>query len=380
MIKKEIIFILLFICGISSNSQENSDLEIKLDSIGNKIDETLTNKNKEYVNKIYDINELSKRFIIDSKNKKIKKYNESFINGFSSSFDFGKIILNQIDDGATYDYLNFQKNSDGDYYLLFRLYGNGLNYHKHLIKKINGEYKIIDTYISLTGEFLSDTFSSIYKGLLHKGGLLSNFIKKKKNNSISDLFKIKQMKKLKNEGKYQEAHNLYNTISKEGKKKKLYKITNLMIVAQLNDTIYADAIDDYEKEFPNDVSLYLVSVDGYILSKKYDKAMEAINNLDVAIGGDSFLNFLRGNLYYLKEEFDNSEAKFKEVIEEYPNFLDAYDSLLTIYIETDKTTEAIKILNIMVSDFDLPKDILYNTLKETFPKFYNKEEVVKWSK
>lgn len=379
--KKRIVCILLFICSIIVNAQEKNAFETKLDSIGIKIDETLANLDKEYVNNIYDVNEITKRFLIVSKNKKIKQFNQSFEEGFSSSFDFGQIILTQLDGGASYDYLNFIKDENDDYYLLFRLYGEGLNYHKHLIKVVNGEVKIVDSYIYLTGEFLSDTFKSIYKGVLLKGGLLGNLTKSKgKTSSLADLVKVQQMKNLKSQGKFQEAYELYNTLSEAGKRKKIYKIANLMITAQLDEAKYTAAITDYEKEFPNDISLFLVSIDGYIMNKNYDKALEAVNNLDKAIGGDSFLNFFRANIHYLKEEQKEAEALFIEITNEYPNFLEAYDSLLTVYIETNNTTKAIEVLNVMVNDFELPKDVLFDSLKENFPEFYKKEEVINWSK
>ncbi|KAB1159581.1 hypothetical protein F7018_04525 [Tenacibaculum aiptasiae] len=380
MQKKKILFILFITISFFLKAQEKESFEVRLDSIGMKIDKTLTNSNKEYLNKIYSKKSLCDRFLIESNNKKVKNFNKSFYEGFTASFDFGNIVLKEIEKDASYDYLNIVKDKEGEYYLLFRLYGNGLNYHKHLIKEIDGEIRIVDTYISLTGEYLSDTFGSIYKGVLYKGGLLKSLSKGNNNDSMSDLLKIQKIRNLRSEGKLQEAHDLYNTLSEEGKKKKIFQLSNLLTLADLDEVKYAKAIETYEKQFPNDVSLYLVSIDGYILGEKYDEALQAVDNLDKAIGGDSFLNFIRGNIYFLKSEDKKSEDKFKEVVKEYPNFLDAYDSLLSLYIKSNNVKKAIEILNIMVNDFELPKDILFKTLGENYPEFQKKEEIIKWSK
>lgn len=380
MKKNKILFLLLLTCTFFINAQQDNSLEKKLDLIGQKIDSTLANLDKDYINSLYDVKELSDRFLLKSENKKIKNFNKEFYKGLSSGFDFGNIILTQLEGGASYDYLRYVKDEKDNYYLLFRLYGEGLNYHKHLIKMINNEIKIVDSYIYLTGDYLSESFNSIYKGVLLKGGFLSKLSKSKNNKSMSDLLIIQKMKKLKLEGKFQEAHELYKTISAEGKKKKIYKISNLMIVAQLEEPKYLEAIRDYEKDFPGDISLYIVSIDGFIMNKKYDEAIKAIDNLDKAIGGDSFLNYLRGNAYYLKSNYNKSEDNFLKVTEDYPQFMDAFDSLLTIYIETNKTKKAIEILNYMVNDFELPKELLFKTLKDNFPEFHKKEEVINWSK
>ncbi|MCF2873869.1 MULTISPECIES: tetratricopeptide repeat protein [unclassified Tenacibaculum] len=380
MQKKKILLVLFITISFFLKAQEKESFEVRLDSIGMKIDETLTNLNKEYLNKIYSKKSLCDRFLIESNNKKVKNFNKSFYEGFTASFDFGNIVLKEIEKDASYDYLNIVKDKEGEYYLLFRLYGNGLNYHKHLIKEIDGEIRIVDTYVSLTGEYLSDTFGSIYKGVLYKGGFLKSLSKGSNNDSMHDLLKIQKIRNLRSEGKLQEAHDLYKTLSEEGKKKKIYQLSNLLILANLDEAKYAKAIETYEKQFPNDVSLYLVSIDGYILGKKYDEALKAVDNLDKAIGGDSFLNFIRGNIYFLKLEYKKSEDKFKEVLEEYPNFIDAYDSLLSIYIESNNVKKAIEVLDIMVNDFELPKDILFNSIGENYPEFQKNKEIIKWSK
>ncbi|CAL2103190.1 conserved protein of unknown function [Tenacibaculum sp. 190130A14a] len=383
MLKKEKLIIVLVLLCFSLKAQDKSEkeLESQIDSIGLKIDETLTNLDKSYVNQLYDIQALSELFLVESKNKRIQKFNKEFYTGFRENFDFGNILLREIEAGASYDYLGYEKSDDGGYKLLFRLYGEGLNYHKHILKYINGEFKIVDTYIALSGENISDSFGSIYKGVLFKSGLFPKLGKQNGKGTLTDLFIIQKIKKLQAEGKFEEAYELFGTLSDEGKNKKIYKIVNLMIAAELNDEDkYLDAIKSYEDQFPNDVSLYLVSIDGYILKKKYDKALETINNLDKAVGGDSFLNFMKGNIYYLKKNYELSEKLFLETTEEYPSFFEAFDSLLSVYIETDKTQEALGILDVMIKEFELTKELLGSLVEENFPNFSKKEEVIEWLK
>ena len=52
----------------------------------------------------------------------------------------------------------------------------------------------------------------------------------------------------------------------------------------------------FSQAHPNDAMIDLISVDAYILRKAYDKALEAIDRVDKAIGRDPYLKVLRGNV------------------------------------------------------------------------------------
>ncbi len=374
---KKTLLILLFIV-LKINAQDTSIESTRLDDLGKKIENTLSEGDGDYINSIYDLEEMSKRFLVnDTKSKKIKKYNASFYGGFSKSFNFGNIITTQIENGASYQYLK-QIKEDNDYYLLFRLFGDGLNYHKHLVKEIDGELKIIDSYIYLSGEFFSDTFKNLYTGLLASQGLLSG-----KNNSnkesFKDLFKIKEIKTLLAQGKNDKAEKVYSKISEESKKQKIYKIIGLQLYSNLSEDKYNEAILDYEQAFPDDISLYLISIDGYIINENYDKALASINKLDELIGGDAFLNYLRGNIFYLKTDLESAEKNFLKMTKDYPEYMDSFDSLLSLYIEKNDNESAINMLDKMVNDFYIPKPLLFESLKENYKEFSKNEEVVKWS-
>ncbi|WP_299679084.1 lipopolysaccharide assembly protein LapB [uncultured Tenacibaculum sp.] len=369
---KKVVLILIMICGLTINAQKE-----ELENLGKKIEETLANGNTEFINSIYDVKEMGDRFLLKkTKSKKIKSFNKSFYSGFSSSFDFGALIKSEIENDATYQFLKLIE-EDGDHYLLFRLYGQGVNYHKHLLKKDNGNYKIIDTYIYITGEYLSDTFKSIYMGALLSQGILSN---SSTNKSImSDLMKMNEIKVFLNRGEVDKAKKAYESISSSSKEKKIFKLTGIRLAGEVSNEAYTKAITDYEKSFPNDISLYLISMDKLILNEKYDETIVVLDKLNAALNGDPFLDYMKGNVYLLKKDLEKAETLFKKVTNIYPDFMDAYDSLLSIYIEKDNLKEAISILDTFVKDFELPKEILFETLKQNYPEFSKKEEVINWS-
>ena len=95
----------------------------------------------------------------------------------------------------------------------------------------------------------------------------------------------------------------------------------------------SSTIKDYEESYPKDPSLQLVSIDGYIINKQFDKALKSIDVLDSSIHGDSFLNYLRGNVLFHNEKYEESLKMFAKVNEDFPDFFDAYESKLAIYLQ-----------------------------------------------
>lgn len=347
----------------------------ELETIGYKIDSTLFNKNKNYIDAIYDMKSMANRFLIDSEDTDVQKFNSEFYAGFAGSFSLGNEIIKAINTGSEYTFLRAYA-KDGKYYLLFRLFGDqGLNYHKHLIKYINGEPKIIDTYVYITGEYISQTIKVIYDVTLNSLNPLKRLLN---NSELEDLETMVSVKKSLEKGENQRVVDLYESLTSKSKNKKIFNIFVLTAAKFLSDETYTKYINHYENRFSNDVSLYLVSIDGFILKKQYDKALLSVDKLDATIGRDDFLNFIRGNIYYLKKDYKNALEKFSLTIQDYPNFFDAYDSMLTVYVESKDYSNAVIILDIMIKDFQVGKEELGGLIQENFTDFSKSTQFNNW--
>lgn len=345
--------------------------------IGNKMDSTLTAGDASYVNKLYDLKSFSNKFVVKDDNNEIRQFNKGFYKGFSEKFKFGDLMLGHISRGSSYDFMNAFIDKDSTYSLMFRIYGEGINYHKHILKKINGKLKITDSYIYLTGEYLSDTFGNIYRGFFNDKGLKSENVFK---NEIKDLNIVKNIKKLISEKENKKALKEFEKLSKNAKQKKIYLITKVLAASNLTEEIYKQVLTEYESKFPNDPSLYLVSVDGLIMAEKYDEAIKNINKLDDALGGDDFLNLLRGNVMYTAKNYPKAIEYFSLLTNDYPNFIDAYDSLLTVYVESNDLEKAIEILDVFINNFETSKKDLVEIIKENYIEFSKTNEFINWSK
>mgnify|MGYP001804909113 CR=1 FL=1 len=94
------------------------------------------------------------------------------------------------------------------------------------------------------------------------------------------------------------------------------------------------------------------------MKERYKESLENINQLDEAVGGDSFLDFYRGNILYAQGDLEAAEAYFMTATSENPDFLDAYDGLLTVYIDGKQNKKAVEILNYFVNHFGVTKSDL----------------------
>jgi tetratricopeptide (TPR) repeat protein len=193
-----------------------------------------------------------------------------------------------------------------------------------------------------------------------------------------DALKLTEVKELNAAGKFKEAHKVYKSISSTSKVTKAFQLINIMTTFNLSEDLYYKAIKDYEKRFPNDPSLYLVSLDGLIFKKEFDKAIKSIDKLDELLGGDPFLNYIKGNIYYYEKEYESALGKYAIVNLEYPDFIDAYDSALGIYLETNNNEKVIEILELYVTKFEMDKEELKFNLSEFAPAFIKTKEFKNW--
>ncbi len=376
---RKLYIVLFFMLSFATiKAQQTTDKKLlALEQLGNAIDSTLFNNDATYFDKAFHIKSFTDRFFIKSDDPELVEFNQGFFNGFSESFSFGNEIIRVSKSGSEYNFLKAYK-AKGNYYLLFRLSGDvGINYHQHLIKFIDNTPKIIDSYVYVTGEYLSQTIKTIYNVSVNN----RSFLKKLLNvDEINDLKKLARLKKLRDEGKYNEVIEIYESLSKTSKKKKIFKIYALTSAQHLSNEVYNKHIDEYKAEFPDDPSLHLISIDGFILNKEFDKALTSVDNLEKSIGGDDFLEFVRGNVYYLKKDYKKAVEKFSYVIDNYGNFYDAYDSLLTVYIESSNFKEATVLLDKVLEKFEMEKEDFKTVVEETFEEFSKSNEFKNWLK
>jgi len=360
------LFFTLFFCSTILYSQE-SLLEEAI-ALGEKMEEAAISEEFGDINNKLDKDGFVKRIIIDSDDSRVKNFNEGFLEGFSKALSFYSLVFKQIitqEDEFTFIRAYIK---DDTAHLIFRVFGEGgINYHDYELARVGDELKVTDFFIYLSGENISATIQRIYL-MTAKGSIGQIGNENVGSISLESVAELPKIRSLVNQGMFEEAQKTMSTLGEEILKEKAFALIDVQIKGNLDEDIYLEALSNYQKNFPNDPSMYLVSIDFLLLQERYDDCLKNIDQLDKAVGGDYFLDFYRGNIKYVQGDLAAAEAYFLAVTIENPDSIDAFDSLLSTYIDQLKNEKAVEILNYFVNYFGVDKSDL-KAIMEAEPSY-----------
>jgi hypothetical protein len=174
----------------------------------------------------------------------------------------------------------------------------GVNYLEFVVKRsADGKVRAMDVYPFMTAEYLSATFrrallpviSSLSRTFLDK--LLTN-----EQDVVRDLPKLQEFVSLIGQGKNQQALVQFAALRPETKKEKWVLMLRLRAAQDSDEKEYAAVLEDFRTLYPKDPCLDMILIDYHTLKKDYSKAIESVDRLDQAVGGDPYLNTIRANL------------------------------------------------------------------------------------
>lgn len=244
--------------------------------------------------------------------------------------------------------------------LLFRnVTGESLNYIEFYAgKATNGSIKIDNVYLYMNGQTLVETLSQMLDVLLGDDSIISAF------ENISTKISEDPAAALRS----------FAEMPEKARNSKPLQLLKIQAASGIDDATYAAAIREYEILFPNDPSLNLVSIDGYIVRKNYSEALKVIDKLDKSLGGDSYLDELRVSLL-LEEGKDLARATelAEESLQAQPESEDAHYLLLGVHVANHNFAGAVAVMRMMGERFELvfeeegldPSDPNYAALKES---------------
>lgn len=110
---------------------------------------------------------------------------------------------------------------------------------------------------------------------------------------------------------------------------------------------YLGAIERFEKAFPGDPALDLVSIDGFFMRKQFDRLHSSLDRLDKRVN-DPYLDVMRALAYFEAKNFDKSMTHVNRAIEREPELQDAWDTKSSVCLAKKDyacATQALKMLN-----------------------------------
>ena len=322
--KNSILLTALILFCIGSLTAQTVSKEEAL-QFGHRLETATNNRDPYMLNHIFDLDKMGE--IITTKSK-IMSDNAEFAAGVRSGFagkmqGYGDKILATIENGNYRLLRAYEK--DGEQHLLFRMYGKGgLNYHDFTLTKSKDSIRASDVYVYTTDELLTTTTSKLLDLMM---------VDMSSPEIPEDAKSLAQLTKLRNQGDYAGAKALYDKLTPKFKQDKAILVIYLMICSKLDWTAYQENLERYVSLYPNVSSGYMMMLDLYYLKKDSKKGVTAINRLDSLVGTDPFLNFYRGDFYYLAGEKVSALACYEKVYQSDPEIVANTQALLMAYGE-----------------------------------------------
>lgn len=262
-------------------------------------------------------------------------YREGVIQGLRKSIAdperglSGRFVTN-VKKGGSLTFLRTRQ-SRGRPVVLFRMIlpdeQGGLNYYEFAPRRgPGGQVLASDIYVYLSGELISETLHRMLLPMVadQSRSFLDRLITGKRD-YVHDYPDMGRAFGLMSQGKPAEALAIFKKMRPGTRKLKAVLLGRIGAAQRVgNDAEYAEAIEEYRKNYPDDPSLDLISIDAYIMRKDFDGALKAIDRLDQALGGDPYLDTLRSGLCESRGDKEAARRFARRAVEKDPTILKAH--------------------------------------------------------
>jgi hypothetical protein len=313
---------------------------------GQEIEREFRENGPDFLVKAIDLRRLLEIAIAGQPGK--EEYNTGFRQGLMSK-GLGANLAKGMEGFSSYKLLRVITTNERPLLVFRGLTGEGaLNYHILELERSRGpDIRVVDLFFMLSGEKVSETLRRLYLVAAAEAdrSLLSRLTQGqgvwvKHSKDVQAFIGVAR------NGDSKAALKLYQSLPEPIRAEKSILVMRLVAAAKEEDGAYLSAIEAFEKHFPNDPSLALVSIDGFVLKKQPRKVITSLEKLDRFIGGDPYLLLLQAGQYLeLKDKRKTRELAGK-AIEQEPSLSNSYDFLLGLSLEDKDFAETIRVLDL----------------------------------
>ena len=160
------------------------------------------------------------------------------------------------------------------------------------------------------------------------------------------------------------------------RKQKEVFLLRLRAAQAIDEAEYAATLDEYRKLFPKDPGLDLLSISYYTIKKDFKEALECIDRVESAVGGDPYLNVTRAALCDVQGKHDEAKRLARMAADLEPTLLPAYIELLGISLIQKNHDETLAMLKEVDRKFQLKLNDL--TKVREYAEFVKSPQFKKW--
>jgi acyl carrier protein len=287
-------------------------------------------------------------------------------------------ILQQVHGGGSYEYLRTIERDDG-FRPVFRLRTpeGAINYHEYrLIRRPRGA-RFSDVFIYASGERLSETMQRLLLTALppDKQTILAS-LSGSAQASLRRALPLQDISLAFKRGEHQHVLAMYESLSPELRAEKTIQIFRVMSAQKVDEAAYSAAMDDYRAAFPNDPSIYLMSLDSHLLARRFKEYHDTLDRLNEQVGGDPYLEAMRANVLIMEGKFDQAKTIAQSMLAADPLSIDAHWLLVSLSL-AQKSFEATRsLLTTLRDEIGVPLGDL--TQVPEYAEFVASPEFAKW--
>lgn len=232
----------------------------------------------------------------------------------------------------------------GSWRPLVRMVGaQGLNYAELELGKYPDGVRAVDATYYLTGEPLSKTLAR----------LMGSAQKSLDDGTAGDAMVLQQISEKQRAGDQAGALALIKQLPPALREDKSMMLLEIGLDPGDDEARYLAAIERFEKKFPGDPALDLVSVDGFFMRKQYDRLHGALDRLDKAVN-DPYLEIMHALAFVEEKQLDKAQAALKKAIEREPDLQDAWDTRTSVCLAQKDYACAVESLKVLNDKFKVP--------------------------
>ena len=229
---------------------------------------------------------------------------------------------------------------------LFRVLSlSGLNYFElELGRNARNEAVIVDIHPYLAGERFSDSLRRVYlMTAAERGQCRAQGLRRPERVWVGNLPRLRRIQHLLESDRHREVVEELDQFPPEVRGEKFVQLIRLRALASLDEAEYALGLLAFEKDFPGDAALELLSLDNPLLRGDGVAAMQAIDRLDRRVG-DPYLHHLRGLVKLGQEDLAGAKRSFQKALEGDPALFEPYVELLGLSIHESDHAGAVRLL------------------------------------
>jgi tetratricopeptide (TPR) repeat protein len=295
---------------------------------------------------------------------------------------FAAQIMKAAANGGSYRLLRVHR-VDGAPRALFRLIlpdDGGFNYHDIVIEPaLKGQLRAVDVYTLGSGELLTATMRRL---ILENQAALDP--KKRPRLEGRDAEFIKALP-VRNEmlaaiakRDYASAIKRFEKLPESIQLEKSTLLPYLMAAAAADSNKLKSGIERFRAKYPNDPSVDMVSLNWYLLEKKYAEYQKAVDRIDQSVGGDPYLEIVRANALVEQQDYAQAKTRLTRAVKADSDLVDAWWSLVLVSLRERDFAETTRLLDRIAEEFGI--DVNELPQNEEYAEFVKSAEYKKWRK